>query len=275
MKLRSKLCALLFPVILSGCHTSQPEKIYKPRLAVHQEAYDYYPKSGASPLSIGNFEDKDSLSKDPHESPRFIARFRDTTIHIQMDASGKGNIATNFDFAQFLNTQKTVLLVQVADRSGLVAPFYLITLKDDHLDVVSLYRPSNGKNDVKFTKGLVKIGRSAYLINNDYVVTTVNTKLYPIKREHENERIQGLFFVTSADKKTLGFMVASGLYQVHYPTGDIYMQPFASNAPKDPSQLYPWIQHNYSWQQKADGASFLKSDKDDNRIVDIREFKKS
>ncbi|HEY0175254.1 MAG TPA: hypothetical protein VGC08_02685 [Pedobacter sp.] len=275
--MKSILSIFLLSVTLLSCQKKEEVKTYTSRSLNTTEDFNQYIKQeGTTGLTIVKTDSTPVTSKDGSvPEDRFIVKFRDTTVNIQNHLSDKSAVASQFSAAEFLNTQKTALLVQVADNSGLVAPFYLISLKGDKLDVVSLYRPSNGKDDRKFTKGLSKIGRSGYLINNDFFITTVNAKVYTLKRQSPEERIQGLHFVTSSDKNTLVFMESSALYEVHYPSGEAFTQPLPSTMPKDRGSLYSWIQNNFSWKKNAAGISFLKADKDDNSVVDISAFKKS
>lgn len=276
--MKSKLLLLLlFPVTLWSCQKKEETKTYISRgLAAVEDFNQYQKPDEATALTIIKTDStiKPGKTGDVPED-KFSIKFRDTTVNIQNHFSDKSPVTSQFSTAEFLNTQKTTILVQAADSSGLVAPFYLISLKNNKLDIVSLYRASNGKEDLKFTKGLSKVGRSGYLINNDFFITTVNAKVYTLTRQIPEERIQGLYFVTSSDRNTLVFMGASALYEVHYPTGESFTQPLPSKAPKDQGSVFAWIQNNFSWQKNAKGISFLRADKDDNRIVDMKEFKKS
>lgn len=265
---------LLLALAFSGCKHQEEGKIYSPRSLKEKENFNEFQKGAENALAIYSYTDKESSAENA-DKEIFGVKFRDTTVRIQVAASDKEAVSDHFALAEFLNTQKTAVLVQIADQSGLVAPFYLILLKDGGLDVVSVYRPSSGKGDQRFTKGLSRIGRSGYLINNDFFITTVDAKVYPLKRQNPEERIQGIHLLNSADKKTLVFLVSSSLYQVHYPTGEVYTQELSADLPKTPEQVFPWIQNNFSWQTNAKGISFLKKNKDDDRIIDIREFKKS
>lgn len=269
------LYALLFSVVVTSCQKNGNEKAYVPRTLTSNESFNDYPKGTDSGLNIEKLDAEGDSSKEGSDPQQiFTVKFRDTLVQIQTNKADQKNLTAKFAVAEFLNTQKTSLLVQLADHSGLTAPFYLISLKDGQLDIVSLYRPSKGKDDKKFTKGLSRIGRSGFLLNNDFFITTVYPKVYLLKRQNEEERIQGLHFVTSTDRNTLVFMEDAALYEVNYRTGDAFTQPL-SKAPKTPTELYPWIQNNFSWQKNDKGASFLKMNKDDNRIIDIKDFKKS
>lgn len=270
--MKSIFYVLLFSIVISACQQKDSEKTLVPRPLTANENFNQFSKDKKAGLAI--FQNKDSaITKRADRVPNasYHVKLGDTAISIQMDPNDKNAVVNTFSFAEFLNTQKTCLLVQVADNSGLVAPFYLITLKDDQLEAVTLYRASNGKNDKKFTKGLDVIGRSAYIINNDYVLKRVDSKIYTIKRQNPDERIQGTFFINSPDKETIIFMLASSLYEVHYPSGTVYNQPLPANRPAAPA-IYKWIQDNYSWQRNESGISFLKKNVDDNRIINIEDF---
>jgi len=272
--MKSNFCVLLLLVIMYGCQQKGSEKTLVPRTLSANDDFNQFPEDKKNALAI--FQTGDSAvskraDRIPNES--YHVKYGDTSLRIQMDAADPASVAATFSFAEFLNTQKTSLLVQVADQSGLVQPVYLITLNDGKSEAVSLYLASKGADDKKYTKGIDKVGRSGYLINNDYFITTVNAKIYSVKRQKPEERIQGVFFVNSPDKKTLVFMTSNSLYEVYYPTGETLTQPLSSNFPKEPAALFKWVQDNYSWQRNESGISFLKKNADDNRIIDIKEFK--
>lgn len=260
MKLR--LFVLLFSVVITSCQKTT--KVYVPREPDASEDLNQSPKS--SVLTVQKYE-----ATNKKES--FGIKFGDTTVQI----SSRGNAqspADRFAFAQFVNTQKSCLLVQTADSTGLLAPFYLLNLNEGKLDVINLNKPSKGNDDARFTKGLTKVGLSGYLINNDYYVAAVFAKLYAVKRQVPEERIQGLYFLNSPDKKTLVFLISSTLYQVYYPGGETFSQLLSSKAPNDsPEHLYQWIQENYSWQKDPRNISFLKVNVEDNRVRNFSEFK--
>jgi hypothetical protein len=265
---------MMLSVLLFSCNQKEDGKVYLPRPLTGKEDFNHFGKGKEDALSIYSYTLKDQ-PEDAGEKEVFGLKFRDTTVRLQLNTSDKASLTDRFAVAEYLNTQKTTVLVQVADHSGLTAPFYLIAVKDGSLDVVSIYRSSAGAADHRFTKGLSRIGRSGYLVNNDFFITTVDAKVYPLTRQNPDERIQGIHFLNSPDKKTLVFLVGSSLYQVHYPTDEVYTQPLSAGMPKIAAQAFPWIQHNYSWETNAKGISFLRKNKDDNRVVDIREFNKS
>ena len=271
MFMKSTLYVLLFSIVLLSCQKKDNSKIYIPRVINANESFNDYPKDKENAFSIVKYDDSQAEPKDSKEL--FGIKLKDTTISIQTNANNKNEAADKFTFAEYLNTQKSSLLVQIADKSGLTAPFYLITLKDDKVDIISLFRPSKGAGDKRFTKGVDKIGRSGYLVNNDFFVTTVDAKVYLIRRQDPDERIQGLHFVNSPDKKTLVFLVSSSFYEVYYPTGEVFIQPLTNDAPKVPEEMYKWVVNNYSWQKNDKGMSFLKANVEDNRVRDSSEFK--
>ncbi|SHF19120.1 hypothetical protein [Pedobacter caeni] len=259
------LFALTVITLSVGCNKKEEQtKTYVPRILTKNEGFNNYPKQKSDSLAI--FQVTSSNRE------QFSVKFRDTTVSIQTDASGKNKSADKFSSAQFINTQKTCLLVQLADSTGLVAPSFLISLKGDGLEVISLYRASNGPQDLKYTTGINKVSAAGYLVDNDFFITNVNAKAYLIQRQNPAERIQGQFILTSPDRQTVIFLVKNALYQVHYPSGEVSTEPLKGAAPKDVSGVYTWIQNNYSFQKGKKGISFLKYN-DDDRIVDIKEFR--
>lgn len=259
------LYALFLAVVLFGCKTESPEKTYKARSITANDDFNVFPESKKNILSIVK-TDSGALAY----ADRFAIRYKDTTINID-DAP---NPATKkFLDAIYINTQKTAVLVQVANEKGRKAPFYIIAVNNGKTEVVSLNKPSNGANDKKNTVGAEAIKLTSLLINNDYFINTVNSKVYEVKRQNEAERIQGRFFMYSRDKRTLVFLVKSTLYQVNVATGETFIQPLPEGLIKEPDTLIRTVQSDYSWVPSAKGTLFLKKNADDNRIVDIKEFK--
>jgi len=257
------LFALFLSVAFFSCKQEKSEKTYTPRALTADDSFNETTKSKDDALK--------SLKIDSgiKEGDVFVLTFKDTAILIK-DAPKP--LANRFYQPRFMNTQKTAALVQVADSSGLVSPFYIVALRNGMPEVVKLDRPSNGANDRKITVGLQEISLSTLLINNDYVITTINGRVYPVKRQSESERIQGRFIVNSADKSTLVFATENSLYQVNYKTGETFNLPVSAET-LNPRTLVNNIQQNYSWQKNTNGTLFLKEN-DDDKIVDISEFKK-
>ncbi len=264
--MRTLLYALLFSLIASGCQPENGSKILVPREISGNEDFNNYAENAETILTVVTHGDQGSAGS---SEELFAVKFRDTLLQIQTDKADKNFVRDKFSLAEFVNTQKTAVLVQLADSTGMVAPFYLITLKGSKPEVVSLYRASKGNNDMKVTKGMVRVGKSGYLINNDFFVTTVNARVYVIPRQNPEERIQGEFFLKSNDKNTFVFLVPGAFYEVHYPTGDVFTQPLPKQAPREISSVYKWVQDNFAWEKNAKGISFFK-EVDQNKVVDMR-----
>lgn len=258
--------SLIAYALLWGCQNGVNERTYLPRPIAPSEDFNNYTKDNSEPFV---------LVKAQGDNPElFAVKFRDTLVKIQSSADDKDFVVDKFSLTQFVNTQKTALLVQQAAEPGLVGPFYLLTVKNDQLDIVSLYRPSTGKEDQKYTQGLARVGSQGYLINNDFFLTNVNAKLYEIRRQNPEERIQGEFMVMSPDKKTFVFLTSSALYEIHYPSGQSFTQSLPAAVPPTKGEVFRWIQNNFNWQKNKNGISFLTANADDNRIVDLSEFKR-
>jgi len=268
--MKIKLYALLLIACFYACKEAPKEQSYVPRSLAEQEDFNHYPKSPEDVFKVILASPSEQNGKDAKET--FQVKYKDTLIRIQPDEKDKTFLKDRFSLAEVVNTQKTCVLVQLEGSLKTEAPFFLITANNGKVEVVSLYRASNGANDETFTKGMIRVGKSGYLINNDVFVTTVNAKVYRIKRQNENERIQGKFFMQSKDKTTLVFLTDGAFYQVHYPTGSVYTATIPKKAPKDMAGLYKWIQNNYTWKKNGKGIEFLQY-VDDNVIVHISEFK--
>lgn len=266
--MKLKLCAILFSIVILGCQREKEinEKTYTARTLVASESFNETPKKKEDILSVFK---SDSTNKP--NGLQFSVKFKDTVLSIKADKNDV-KTANKFGLAEFINTQETAVLVQLAGNKA-IAPFYIISLKNGSPEVISLNKASNGKNDLKYTKGLEEQRRSSYVINNDFLVTVVNGKVYPIKRQKEEERIQGSYFLNSPDKSTLVFLTPSSLYQVNYLTNEVDNLPVPSKITSDSTQIFQRIQSNYNWHKNIRGTSFLKENADDNRIVDIKEFK--
>lgn len=268
--MKPKLYVLLLSAVLWGCQKEEKARTFTARVLNANEEFNQYQKENTGVLKIHQLNDSVS-DNSSGQKELFSVKFNDTILRIQTDVADKNVVSDKFAFAQFMNTQQTCLLVQLPGSEGFVAPVYLIALKNGRPDVVSLFRPSAGKQDRRFTKGLEAVGRSGYLVNNDFFMTTVDARVYLIRRQNPEERIQGIHFINSSDRKTLVFLISSSLYEVHYPTGETFSQQL-SKVPENPRDVYKWVQDNYSWQKNTAGISFLKKN-DDDKIVDISEFK--
>jgi len=268
---------LLYPFLLSalllGCKNEEAIKTYVPSLLTANEQFNAYQTNVEDSLILikNDSKDKEEIAG---LKEWFSVKFRDSIIRIQTNTKDANAGSAKFATAQYVNTQKTCLLVQVADSSGITPLCYLIALKDGLPKVISLYRPSTGSQDSRFTKGIIKAGNSGYLVNNDFFVTNVNARVFLIKRQNPEERIPGIYMVNSPDKSTLVFVINSSFYEVNYPSGEVLTLPMDKSAPKDSGALFNWIQSNYVWTKNTKGISFLSKRPDDDRIVDISEFKK-
>lgn len=261
--------ALVLTALLSSCQQSTDKtSTYTPRTLTADEKFNGYSEGTDSVFTILAKKSETATSE---VNEKFNIKFKDTLVKIQINKADPNSATDQFSFAQFINTQKTTMLVQVADDSGLAAPCFLLALKDGKLDVVSLYRASKGKQDSKYTNGLTKLGRAGYVINNDFFITNVNAKVYLLKRQNPEERIQGEFILNSPDKSTLVFLTPKSLYQVHYLSDDAHNEPFPSAAPTSAAEISNWVRNNFIWQKNKKGITFLKFN-DSDRIVDIKEF---
>lgn len=264
------LCyALGISALLFSCKEQEKTATYTPRVLNANEKFNE---------SVSNEKDtvfnivysKDKNATTPKEE--FNVKFKDTLVKIQVNKTDTSGFKDKFASAQFINTQKTAILVQLSDNSGLVAPAYILALKNGKLDVVSLYRPSTGKEDVKYTKGIYKMGRTGYLVNNDFFITNVNANVFLIKRQNPEERIQGEFIVNSPDKATLVFLTPSSLYQFNYSSDETVDEKLSKSAPESENDRNDWVRNNFVWRTSKKGTSFLKYH-DSDKIVDIKEFK--
>lgn len=258
------LYALVLSVVLFGC-SGNSEKTYKARAFAVSDVFNVFPKGSKDILTIVKTDSGKTTAAD-----RFAINTRDTTITIEDGANAP---AKKFSVASFINTQKTAVLVQVDDKDGKMAPFYIIYVNGGKTEVVSLNKASKGAEDKKYTNGLEELTRSNLLVNNDFFITTINSRVYPIKRQKEDERIQGKFFMYSSDKTTLAFLTANALYQVNTKTGETFNLPLPASLTSQPETLVGNIQSDYTWVPNEHGTPFLKKNADDNRIVDIKEFK--
>jgi hypothetical protein len=271
MKSISALIFLSF--IFFGCQSNKTEVTYVPQVVLANTDFNFHPKETDAKLSVVKYTPPANAPATEAEKETFGVKFGDTTVRVQLDNRDPESAHKEFSFVKFINTQQTAMLVQIADRSGLVAPFFIIAAKDGKLQVHRLYRASKGKRDKDITRGLKAVGRSGYLVNNDFFVTNVNAKVYLIKRQNPDERIQGDFFIQSSNRQTMVFLVPSAFYQVHYPTGENFTQALPESLPMVNAAIYKWVQATCSWVKNAQDISFLKSFSEDNRIRSLDEFK--
>lgn len=267
--MRNLVYALALTVFLFSC-SSKHESVIIPRVLTDTERFNSYQEGDA--LFIMKYGTEDRIKDDKNAEGEFNIKFRDTTIFIQTNPSDPAAKTDKFSFAQYVNTQKTTILAQAAGKEGEIAPVYLINLNENKVEVISLSRPSKGAKDKEYTQGLVKVGKTGFIINNDFFVTNVNAKAYVLKRQNPDERIQGVYFNLSQDKQTLVFLTANSLYQIHYATDKANTQVLPADKSTTPDIAAVYIASNYKWVVE-NNIAFLKKTGDNNKIVDISSFK--
>jgi len=268
--MKNVLYALTLSVLLFACkQKEEPSATYVPRVITANERFNEFYEGKDSVFRIYAVEQYKGNSTEAKE--KLYVKYKDTIVRIQVNKTDSSSATDKLAFAQFINTQKTALLVQIEDDSELPAPFYIIALKNNKPEVVSLYRPSTGKMDLRYTTGLNKIGRGGYLINNDFFVKNVNAQVYLIKRQNPEERIQGEFVLNSPDKSTLVFLTPKSFYQVHYPSDEVVNESLSRPASQSDADIADWIKNNFDWKKNKKGITFLRY-ADSDRIVDIKEF---
>jgi hypothetical protein len=269
--MKNLIYAFAIALVLVGC--SKKETVYTPRVLTETETFNSSQEGDA--LHINKNGTDERVPEGAEIEDGYNVRFRDTIVTILVNPSDPKSATDKFSFAQYVNSQKTSVLVQVADSTTTPAPVYLINFAEDKVQVVALSRPSKGANDKEFTNGIVKTSKSGYLVNNDFFVTSVNAKVYLLKRQNPEERIQGKYFNLSRDKQTLVFLTQDALYQVHFATNEALNTPLGVDASMPREQVESYVASNYIWAAEK-GISFLKKkgDKGSNdKVVDISSFK--
>jgi len=262
--MRNLLLAAFISVSLFACTKSKESKTLSPRPLGKGEFFDESTGSKTAILSILKTDSGKTADAD-----RFAIAFKDTVLSVE-NAQKIAN--SKFIKARYINSQKTAILAQVDDQMGTLSPLYIFNLKNGSVEAVNINRISNGKNDRKFTKGIEDLTVTYLLVNNDYVINVVNGKVYTLTRENDAERIQGKFFMYSSDKTTLLFVTDKAFYQTNYRTGESSVLAVPAKV-LQATDLNSEIQSNYVWSKNAKGTEFLKKGADDDRIVDISEFK--
>lgn len=254
-----KLLYLLAIVFIGGCSANETvEKVYIPHVINPGETFNEYPSEKDSAITFNAHEEKEGKPIGANPIKWYDVKFGDTVVKIQTNKSDPAKTNGKFIRGKFMNTQRTSLLVQIADEFNYRAKFYLISLKNHELSIAELQRPTTQEGDLKYI-GLIHLGSEGYIINNDFIINPVNSKVYFLKREFPEERIQGQYLLKSPDKGTLVFLRPNTLYQVNYQNDEAMTVPFGV----DPTQpgLYIYIQENYVWKEKRPGISFLMEDK--------------
>jgi hypothetical protein len=254
-----KLLYLIAIAFIGGCSANETvEKVYIPHVINPGETFNEYPSEMDSAITFNVHQEKDGKPVGANPKEWYEVKFGDTIVKIQPNKEDPNYTNGKFIRGKFMNTQKTSLLVQIADNFAFKAKFYLIALKNHQLSVAELRRPTTQEGDLNYI-GLIHLGSEGYLINNDFLINPVNSKVYFLKRERPEERIQGQYLLKSPDKGTFVFMRPGSLYQVNFQNDESLTVPFAID-PRQPG-LYMYIQENYVWKTKKPGLSFLLEDK--------------
>ncbi|MBB2151552.1 hypothetical protein [Pedobacter gandavensis] len=266
--MKHTLLALALMTLIFGCSKDEEKtKNYIPRALTKNESFNFSSDKKSDSVTIYK------LNK-PEQAEWLSVKFGDSTVSIQTDPKDPKKATNHFTFAEFVNTQKTCVLVQIEDETALVAPSFLISLKEEGgLQVVSLSRPTKEGPGEKSGLGISRLGRTGHLVDNDFFITSVTAKAYLLKRQDPEQRIDGKFLILSPDRQTIVFATPKSLYQVNYISNETSTLPLPANLPTDLPTVYNWVQKSYSFQKSKQGISFL-TNREDDKIVDISEFKK-
>jgi len=272
--MKKLLFALSITSLLFSCKPAQNEKVLIPKILSANGIFNGESSGKTDVINILDYKTGKELltGDDPDTSKSYTLKYKDSVLSIQTDPADPKSASKQFASARYVNSKKTTLLVQLKDQSGLTAPCYILSLDNKKIDAISLYRPSKGAQDRKYTNGIISVNRDGYVVNNDFFVTNVKTRVYLIKRQNEAERIQGDFFLKSFDKETLVFLMPHSLYQVHYPTGLSNVIPLGADLPATLTGIQVWVSNNYSWHKTGKGISFLQKNPNENRIIDLKDL---
>ncbi|MFP5081109.1 hypothetical protein [Pedobacter sp. JCM 36344] len=257
--MRKLLTVIALTLILGSCTKKEAfEKVYLSHVINPGESFNEYPSEIDSAITFNVHQEKVGKTLGANPKVWYGVKFGDTVVRIQTNKADPNYSNEKFIRGKFMNTQKTSLLVQIADNFGYKAKFYLISLKNHQLSVTELRRPTAQEGDLNYI-GLIHLGSEGYLLNNDFLINPVNSQVYFLKRENQDERIQGQYLLKSPDKGTLVFMKDSSLYQVNYENDESINVPLRIDPTKP--GLYMYIQENYVWKSKRPRLSFLMEDK--------------
>jgi len=254
-----KLLYLLTIFLMGSCADHETiEQVYIPHIINPGETFNDYPSEKDSSITFIMHREKEGKTLGANPKIWYQVKFGDTVVRIQTKKQDPNYSNGKFIQGRFMNTQKTTLLAQIADDLGFKAKFYFISLRNHQLTVTELKRQTEEEGNPDGI-GLIHLGGEGYLLNNDFLINPVNAKVYFLKRENPEKRIQGRYLMKSPDEGTLVFLRPSSLYQVNYQNDESYSVPFRI----DPTQpgLYMHIQENYIWKTKRPGLSFLLEDK--------------
>lgn len=164
----------------------------------------------------------------------------------------------NFDDVTYINPGKTSFIARISGPYSIGNRFYLITAQKSGLKVYSIDRPTVIEGDRQWeNRDMLKIGPNLLLVDNDYVFNQGTGKVYEITRPGK-DRIRGEFAALSPDQQTIAFTTDQQLYQCHYPSGKVHVEPI------DDQQLSKMVNHKtkewpynyFSW-ITVDGKMFL------------------
>ena len=162
---------------------------------------------------------------------------------------------SQYDFydVTYNNPAKTSFIARISGPYNIGNRFYVFTAQKSGLKVYSIDRPTVIEGDGQWeNRDMVKIGPNLVMVDNDYVFNQRTGKAYVITRPGK-DRIRGEFAALSPDKQTIAFTTNQLLYQCHYPSGKVYIEPIGdqqlskivNNKTKEwPYNYFNWITVN-------------------------------
>lgn len=190
--------------------------------------------------------------------------YNDTVIRINPQVASPGNSElsaypsqeqSQYDFndVTYINQAKTSFIARISGPYNIGNRFYLFTAQKSGLKVYSIDRPTIIEGDGQWeNRDMVKIGPNLLMVDNDYIFNQKTGKAYEITRPGK-DRIRGEFAALSPDKQTIAFTTSHLLYQCHYPSGKVYIEPIddqqlskiVNNKTKEwPYNYFTWITMN-------------------------------
>ena len=168
---------------------------------------------------------------------------------------------SQYDFydVTYINPAKTSFIARISGPYSIGNRFYLITAQKSGLKVYSIDRPTVIEGDRQWeNRDMLKIGPNLLMVDNDYIFNQETGKAYEITRPGK-DRIRGEFTALSPDKQTIAFTTSQELYQCHYPSGKVHIEPI------DEEQLSKMVNHktkewphnSFNW-ITMDGKMFLR-----------------
>lgn len=165
----------------------------------------------------------------------------------------------NFDDLTYINPAKTSFIARISGPYSIGNRFYLFTAQKSGLKVYSIDRPTVIEGDRQWgNRDMLKIGPNLLMVDNDYIFNQGTGKAYEITRPGK-DRIRGEFAALSPDQQTIVFTTDHQLYQCHYPSGKVHIEPI------DEEELSKMVNHktkewpyNYFNWITIDGKMFLR-----------------